>query len=119
MATNMVFNLLLFSPFGHVGLAAATAISATVNMGLLMAGLIRGQVMTFERQWIGWIIRLVVANVAMIAALLFFMPELSQWRAWGSGERILSLLWTIGLGLVVYTVALVALGIRPRDLRVD
>ena len=35
LVTNTVLNLILIGPFAHVGLAAATTISAFVNAGLL------------------------------------------------------------------------------------
>ena len=34
MSTNMIFNIVLAIPFGYVGLALATSLSAVVNVGL-------------------------------------------------------------------------------------
>ncbi|MCO7222879.1 murein biosynthesis integral membrane protein MurJ [Pleionea sp. CnH1-48] len=117
MVVNMVFNIILFKPYGHVGLATATAISAFVNMSLLLAGLIRSGALSFSKQWWWWLTRMLVANLVMVAALLWWMPTLEEWRAWTATERILPLAVTILLGAAAYAAVLVLLGIRPRHLK--
>ena len=60
---------------------------------------------------------MLIANFVMVAALLWWMPTLEEWRAWTATERILPLAVTILLGAVAYAAVLVLLGIRPRHLK--
>ncbi|MDW2013741.1 murein biosynthesis integral membrane protein MurJ, partial [Vibrio sp. Vb0301] len=70
MVTNMVFNAIFAYFYCYVGLAIATALSAFVNMALLYRGLHIAGVYQITKRTVFFIIRLVVAGAAMVAAIL-------------------------------------------------
>ena len=76
MAANMVMNLAFVLPLlwyfnvGHVGLALATSASAWLNAGLLLRGLLKQGVFTWQPGWGAYILRLFAATSAMTAAVL-------------------------------------------------
>ncbi|MGF1771894.1 murein biosynthesis integral membrane protein MurJ [Vibrio wakamikoensis] len=117
MATNMVFNAIFAYFYGYVGLAMATALSAFINMALLYRGLHRQNVYRITKKTVGFVVRLVIAVAAMVAVLLWQLQDMQQWLSWGLSERIVSLTVLIGLGGVTYLVALLILGIRPKDVK--
>ncbi|WP_394150807.1 murein biosynthesis integral membrane protein MurJ [Vibrio maritimus] len=117
MASNMVFNAIFAYYYGYVGLAMATALSAFINMALLYRGLHRQNVYRITKKTIGFVVRLAIAVAAMVAVLLWQLQDMQQWLSWGLSERILTLTVLIGLGGITYIVALLILGIRPKDVK--
>jgi putative peptidoglycan lipid II flippase len=68
----------------------------------------------------GWrplAIQVLFANLAMAAALWMVAGPLDVWLDAAWHARALRLAGCIGLGIGVYLVALLALGLRPRHLR--
>ena len=70
MSANMLLNLILIYPFGHVGLAAATSMSAFLNAGLLLYGLLKIGVFKWQPGW--WLVmfRLLAACLIVDAVRL-------------------------------------------------
>lgn len=114
---NMVFNLLLIGPFAHVGLAAATSASAFMNAGMLLYGLIKLGVFRWQSGWGAMLGRVLVANGAMVALLLWLLADTEQWLSWGLLDRGLQMLLLVSAGAGIYLVVLMVLGLRPRHLR--
>lgn len=114
---NMVFNLLLIGPLAHVGLAAATSMSAFLNAGLLLRGLLQAGVFQWQPGWQVILFRLVMANGAMAAVLIWLMGDLQQWLEWNVWDRALQMALLVGAGGGVYALTLVLMGMRPRDLK--
>ncbi|USD38209.1 murein biosynthesis integral membrane protein MurJ [Ferrimonas sp. SCSIO 43195] len=117
MVSNMGFNLLLAIPFGYVGLAMATAASATLNALLLYRGLKRQGVFELSGSTWGFLIRVLVAGVIMAVSVAWLSPVEAAWVAMEFVTRALTLAALIGAGVVVYLLTLLVMGIRPRDLR--
>lgn len=117
MVANMVFNLMLVWHFKHVGLAMASTLSAFLNAGLLYWGLHKTGVFRLERHWVPLIIRYVLANVAMVAVLLWITPEVSYWLGQSWYIKIGAILGICGMGATVYFAALFACGFRIREVR--
>ncbi|GMQ47535.1 murein biosynthesis integral membrane protein MurJ [Vibrio sp. 10N] len=117
MASNMVFNAIFAYFYGYVGLAMATALSAFINMALLYRGLHRQNVYRITKKTVGFVLRLVVAVAAMVTVLQWQLQDMQQWLSWGLSERIISLTFLIVVGGVTYLVALLVLGIRPKDVK--
>lgn len=112
LVTNTVMNLILIGPFAHVGLAAATSISAFVNAGLLYWYLQKQQVFSPLKGWSKLFVQVLFANLLLVALLLFVNPALTDWLAFSAWQR---LFWLIGLvmtGLVLYIGALFTFGLR-------
>ncbi len=116
MAANMLFNIILAIPFGYVGLAAATALSATLNALLLYQKLHRQGVYQVDADSLRFIGRIVVATTAMIGSLVYLMPEQGMWSEWTVSEKVLQLSLLIGAAVVCLVVAALISGLRPRDL---
>jgi putative peptidoglycan lipid II flippase len=117
MVVNMLFNLALFKPFGHVGLAIATSISATVNASLLWIGLCRNGTLTMDRRWWLWLARGGLAVVVMGAFIVWAIGDIETWRLATSGQRIWQLTQIITASGVIYVAGLWLLGVRWRELR--
>lgn len=116
MLSNIVFNLALAPFYGFVGLALATALSATLNAFLLYRGLSRQNVFHLTSQTIFWVIKLVVATTIMASALYFGFEYFTELRA-SLGGSILVLFGLIFAAIGLYFFVLLALGIRPRHLK--
>ncbi|HDM8222274.1 murein biosynthesis integral membrane protein MurJ [Vibrio campbellii] len=117
MVTNMVFNAIFAYFYGYVGLAIATALSAFVNMALLYRGLHIAGVYQITKRTVLFIIRLVIAGAAMVAAILWQLEDMSVWLDWSFAHRSGVLGMLIGLGAVVYLAVVFLLGVRLKDLK--
>ncbi len=116
MLSNIVFNFMLAPFYGFVGLAIATAMSATLNAGMLYWGLHQQGVYRLSKATIGWIVRLVAATTTMVFILEYI--KRSGWFAtesfWQESVMLFSL---IGVAVVVYFVSLILFGTRKRHFR--
>ncbi|HCE1968936.1 murein biosynthesis integral membrane protein MurJ [Vibrio parahaemolyticus] len=117
MVTNMVFNAIFAYFYGYVGLAIATALSAFVNMALLYRGLHIAGVYQITKRTVFFIIRLVIAGAAMVAAILWQLEDMSVWLEWSFAHRCGMLGMLIGLGAAVYLAVLFLTGVRLKDLK--
>jgi putative peptidoglycan lipid II flippase len=117
MVTNMVLNLILILPLAHVGLAMATSIAAFLNAGLLLVGLVRQDAVEFGTDWIGFLLKIVLACAVMWGVVTFFNAPDSQWLAWGDLSRVLHLGGLCLAGAASYFISLWVLGLRPGHFR--
>ena len=117
MIANMVFNLMLVFEFQHVGLAMATTLSAYLNAGLLLTGLLRVGVYRPDNRWCRYGAQLVLANGAMAGVLIWLATDLSLWLEWSLFERVTQTALLIVAGGVTYVTVLMLTGVRPKDFR--
>jgi len=117
MLTNMVFNAIFAYFYGYVGLAIATALSAFVNMALLYRGLHIAGVYQVTKRTVFFIIRLMVAGAAMVAAILWQLEDMPVWLNWSFAHRSSVLGMLIALGASVYLAVVFLLGVRLKDLK--
>lgn len=110
MLVNLVGNLVLIWPLGHVGVGIATALAAWVNVILLYAVLHRRGHLTIEQQLIGKALRIALAAAAMGAALWFGSSIADGHMAGHLPERVLWLGLLCGGGLAIYVLASFAFG---------
>lgn len=113
---NVLLNFYIVRQFGIVGLAAATASSATLNCLLLYAILHRRGWFHFTAKLAGRIGRQLVATAVMGAALWFLMPVLSPWFGGSVFARVWSLAALVGTGLAVFFGAAYLVGAVDPDL---
>jgi putative peptidoglycan lipid II flippase len=116
LAVNIALNFYVVPRFGIVGLAAATAFTATLNVMVLYAVL----------QWRGWfrftarlgsrIARQLLATGVMSAVLWVLMPLLAPFFGGSVVERVLSLAVLVGVGVVVFFAVAYVIGAIDRDL---
>ena len=107
---NVALNLFVVRRYGIVGLAAATACSASLNCLLLYAILHRRGWFRFTLPLGLRIARQVVATAAMTAALWWALPLMADRYGAGVIDRIWSLSALVGLGLAVFFGVAFAIG---------
>ncbi|WP_173498287.1 murein biosynthesis integral membrane protein MurJ [Marinobacterium sp. xm-g-59] len=117
MVANMVFNLILIFPLAHAGLALATALSAFMNAGWLLHGLIKQGVFKWQTGWLRWSMQLLFANALMAAVILLFAPAASDWLSAGLWQRVEWMFLLVASAVLVYCAALILSGVRIRHLR--
>lgn len=119
MVSNMVLNIIFAIPFGYVGLAIATSLSATLNASLLWFGLYKGGVYKKQEETISVLIRIIVSGIVMAATMLYLNPTLQQWTEFGLFESAYKLFALIGLGIVTYFVCAGVIGLRIRHFKIS
>lgn len=117
MVANMILNLALVFPLAHVGLALATAISAYFNGFLLFWGLKKSGHYRFDKGWGVYLLRMLLANGALVGLLLWFTAPSQQWLDWTVFERAMQMGLLVLMGIGVYLLLLVATGMRMHHLK--
>lgn len=113
---NIAVNLVVVSRFGIVGLAAATAASATLNCVLLYTILHRRGWFHFTAKLAGRIARQLLAVAAMTAVLWFLMPLMASRYHGNVIERVWSLGVLVLAGATVFFGAAWLAGALDKDL---
>lgn len=115
MVSNMGFNILAFW-FSYVGLAMASAMSATLNAFLLYRGLAKTDVYHFSRQSAVFFMKVLIAACLMGGLVWYFCPSLETWNNMTFLKRVHWLAWLIAIAAISYLGSLVVLGIRKEHL---
>ena len=113
---NVTLNFIVVRRFGIVGLAAATACSASLNCLMLYTMLHRRGWFHFTLPLASKIARQLAATVAMAAALWWVMPLLTSHFGGSVFERVWSLSVLVSLGLVVFFGTAYLAGALDKDL---
>jgi len=116
MGCKMVFNLMFAIPYGYIGLAIATSLSATVNAFLLYWGLRKTGVYHLDRHATFLLLKMALAASLAGIGLYFFTPDFKQWLGFGLMQGIYYLFSCIGLAAGAYFVLLFVFGLRPRHI---
>ena len=126
LAINFVLSVLLawyLTSVGyaasHAGLALATSIAAIANAWLLYRGLRQEGSLTHTVGWGLLMLRVLIANAAMIAALLWFQRPLDWWIDARTFDRSLQLGMVIVSCAIVYFITLAVLGLRRSQFRLS
>ncbi len=111
-------NLIFVPVLQHAGLALSIGLGACLNALALLVGLRRRGVYKPSAGWAGFLLRLLLALLAM-GLLLWTVEQRIDWlslqaHAWLRAGMLLA---TISGGALVYFAALFALGIRPHHVR--
>ncbi|MFT5062742.1 MAG: putative peptidoglycan lipid II flippase [Gammaproteobacteria bacterium] len=101
----------------HLGLAIATATTATLNSAWLYLRLRRDNVYTPIQGWSGLWLRVIGAVVLMGAFLIWFHGSLDSWFEMDAWQRGSQLGLGVAGGIAVYILSLLIFGLRPRHLR--
>lgn len=110
MLVNLVGNLVLIWPLGHVGVGIATAAAAWVNVILLYVVLHRRGHLNIESALFAKSLRIVLAAAAMGVALWFGGRALDPFMAQSLWHRVGWLALLCGGGLAVYALASILFG---------
>ncbi len=113
LGINLVLNLALIIPMGHVGLALATGVAAIANALLLLRGLLQAKHYVPTPGWTRFMLQLLVANGLMLWVLWWYAAPVAQWIAWDASKRVTELGVLVLLGAVSFFVGLVLTGVRP------
>lgn len=126
LGSTMVLNILLVVPWAlagweapHAGLAASTSLGSFINSGLLYRGLRRSGVLQPVPGWGTFLLRVALAAGLMAALIVYLAPPTGAWLEAGFWTRCLWLAVAVGGGAAAYVGALLVVGIRPRDLRMQ
>jgi putative peptidoglycan lipid II flippase len=112
---NIIFNLVLIHPLAHAGLALSTAISSTINAGLLWGGLIKYGYYQPQSSWWRIVWRMSIAAIIMSIVVYFLKGHISEWLTWDLWEKAWRLVVFIIVGVICYVGTLLALGLRKED----
>lgn len=114
--TNMCVSVVLFYPLGHIGLALAVTMGAFVNSGLLFQRLYRDKIYRPQPGWQLFLGRVGFASAVMGVVLYWGMGKLDFWLHAATWARVQQLALWVMIGLVVYGVTVLVVGIRPQQL---
>lgn len=123
MVANMGLNIAFVLPLhyywqvGHVGLALATACSASLNAGLLFKSLLKTHVFEIRRGWGVFFVRLVAGSLFMVVTLVLLRQMLPSFGELGWLERVVNITLMVVCGFVTYLLGLLIFGLRPKHLR--
>lgn len=118
MVANMIFNLMLAPFFGYVGLAMATAMSATLNALMLYHGLKSNNIYVLSKSTWWFFTRLIFSAGVMALVVYRLSPAFDIWLTMTTAMQIQQLLICISLGMLSYFISIAALGIRIKDFKV-
>lgn len=125
VVANVVLTVVIVTPLwmnrvptAHAGIALATALAGVLNAALLWGYLRKQGIYQPQPGWGWWMARIVFALLAMAVSVLAVRGYVGTWASLPTLWRWLWLLAAVGAGAVTYAAVLVALGLRPRHLRV-
>jgi len=118
MLANMVFNLMLAPFFGYIGLAIATAMSATLNAILLYRGLKAQDVFQLSSKTLIFMLKIILSSVVMALVVNYMSPPFDLWLNMIFSERVITLVQCITLGGLSYFFSILLLGIRMQDFKI-
>ena len=113
LVATQLMNLAFIGPLGHAGLALAIGLGACLNAGFLLHLLKQHAIYTPQPGWASYLLRVVVAVVAMGALLYAFMGDAQWWLDAHFRDRIVRLSALVAGGGALYFAALGLMGFRP------
>ena len=113
---NVAINLYVVNRYGIVGLAAATAASATLNCILLYAILHHRGWFRFSAKLAGRVARQLAATAAMSAVLWWLVPQFTAAYSGPWFGRVWSLSLLVAAGLISFFAVAVLTGALDKDL---
>ncbi|HEV2597635.1 murein biosynthesis integral membrane protein MurJ [Sphingopyxis sp.] len=116
LIVNIAINLYVVERYGIVGLAGATAASASLNCLLLYTMLHRRGWFHFTAKLAGRIARQLVAVAAMSALLWWMMPMMQPYYGGSVFERIWSLAALVAAGGAMFFAVAFVVGALDKDL---
>lgn len=119
LVANIGFNLLFIKVFNfsYVGLALATSLAGFLNATLLFYHLYRDKIYQPMHGFWVFLTRIVLSNLAMVYAVIWFTPSVSTWLAWQWHLQWVYLSLIILLAMVVYFGTLFLFGMRSRHFK--
>ena len=116
MVSNIILNLILVQYYGHIGLAAATSLSALLNASILYFYLIKQSIFKFDSAFYKMVIKVTFAVIIMSSYILIFDSNFEAYIDSSITERIMLLVKSIVISASVYFLSLFISGVRVKDL---
>jgi len=116
LAINITINFIVVPIYGIVGLAGATAFTATLNVLTLYTLLHRRGWFHMTGKLAGRIARQIIATLAMSALLLWLMPLMADRYGGNVIERVWSLAVLVGGGIIAFFAVAWLIGAIDKDL---
>ena len=124
VAANVVLTVAIVLPLwmsgvpgAHAGIALATSLAGLLNAALLWRALRRGGLHSPTSGWGALLLRIAAACAAMAVVVLGLKAWVGEFALLPPLLRVAWLLALVGAGGAAYLAALLATGMRPRDLR--
>jgi len=117
LVATQAMNLAFIGWIKHAGLALSIGLASCLNAGMLYRGLRARGVFMPKPGWLGFMLRLGLALVAMGLALHFVMGGELTWLSMAAGERLWRLALLVVVGAGTYFATLYLLGFRVADFR--
>ncbi len=115
LALTQVMNLIFIGPLQHAGLALSIGLASCLNAGLFYWQLRKQQLFQPRPGWGTFLVKLLIAVLAMSAVLIALLVWMPAWDIGGMTVRISRLMLVVVAGAGTYFVMLALLGFRPRD----
>lgn len=115
LALTQVMNLIFIGSLQHAGLALSIGLASCLNAGLLYWQLRKQQLFQPRPGWGTFLVKLLIAVLAMSAVLIALLVWMPAWDIGGMTVRISRLMLVVVAGAGTYFVMLALLGFRPRD----
>lgn len=112
---TQIMNLAFIGPLKHAGLSLSIGLAACINASLLYWQLRKQALFQPQPGWGGFLLRLVIAVIAMAAVLLGLMLIIPDWTSGGMAWRLLRLTGVCLAGGSAYFAMLAMLGFRLKD----
>ena len=115
LVATQLMNLIFIGPLKHAGLALSIGLGACLNAGLLFYFLRKARIYIPQPGWPAFAFKLLLALIAMGSVLFWAMGASDTWLTLTALDKIRRLSLLVLLGIAVYFLTLLALGLRPRD----
>ena len=116
LLATQAMNVVLVPWLGHAGLALSIGVGALINAGFLLAGLLRAGTFQPQPGWLGFGLRVLLANVvlgAALAAASHYIDWVGLQTAWAL--RAAAVAGVLAGAALLYFAVLAACGLRPRQ----
>ncbi|MGL4858784.1 MAG: murein biosynthesis integral membrane protein MurJ [Enterobacteriaceae bacterium] len=115
LCMTQLMNLAFIVPLKHAGLALSIGLASCVNAGLLYWQLRKQEIFQPQPGWWPFLLRLLIALVAMVLVLMLVQWQLPPWSTGNMAQRLLRLSLLCICGAGTYFATLLLLGFRVRD----
>ena len=116
MVSNIILNLILVQFYGHIGLAAATSISALLNASILYFFLIKQSIFKFDSAFYKMLTKVIFAVIIMSSYIISLDRSIEAYIDSTLIDRCGFLFKSIGISASIYFLSLFIFGVRFKDL---
>ena len=112
MVSNIFLNVILAYYYGHVGLAAATSISALLNASFLYYYLRKQSIFKLNNEFFKMLFKVIFASIIMAMYVYFTSTNIESYLQSVALDRIVMISKTILISVLIYFSSLYLMGIR-------